>query len=173
LEQEGRLDSDQSGYGTNVVPLGMSRAELRDGFVRTMQELYEPAAYFQRFEDLYLAAGFRFGQARQCYWQKHRWKWLKAQAFELLRCMVLSWRVLHGVPEPRLRREYRRRLWRLLKVRRDLPTLFVFLIKCASHYHYYRMAQEISREETVTQNPFSMSSVQPGPLATGQSITVV
>ena len=41
-------------FGTNVIPLRISREELRDGYVRLMAELYEPEAYFDRVDDLYL-----------------------------------------------------------------------------------------------------------------------
>ena len=51
LAADGRLDEDdEPEFGTNVIPLGMTREELRDGYVRTMQDLYDPAAYFDRLE---------------------------------------------------------------------------------------------------------------------------
>src|SRR5262249_7275734 len=49
LANEGRLDlADTGAYGTNVVPLLMSREELRDGYVRVLNAIYEPEAYFER-----------------------------------------------------------------------------------------------------------------------------
>ena len=43
LASEGRLDLDDvPEFGTNVVPAGMTRGELRDGYVQLMQELYAP-----------------------------------------------------------------------------------------------------------------------------------
>ena len=43
LAGEGRLDgSDEPAFGTNVLPLRMSREELRDGYREVMRELYEP-----------------------------------------------------------------------------------------------------------------------------------
>src|SRR5437660_7298501 len=54
LAREGRLDpADETEFGTNVIPLRMTRGELRDGYVRLMHELYEPEAYFGRLEDLF------------------------------------------------------------------------------------------------------------------------
>ena len=46
LKQEGRLNDDDASdrYGTNVIPLGMSREELRDGFVQVMQTCYSADA---------------------------------------------------------------------------------------------------------------------------------
>ena len=63
LAEEGRLDLDDSEFGTNVIPLGMSQEEMRDGYVQLMQDLYEPDAYFQRFEALYVSGNFHFGRA--------------------------------------------------------------------------------------------------------------
>ena len=55
LQTEGRLDlDDDSGYGTNVIPLNMTREELREGYLQLMRDVYDPDAYFERLEDLYL-----------------------------------------------------------------------------------------------------------------------
>ncbi|HEV3260881.1 MAG TPA: radical SAM protein, partial [Gemmataceae bacterium] len=55
LAAEGRLDpADENEFGTNVIPAQMTREELRDGYVQVMHDLYEPDAYFERLEDLYL-----------------------------------------------------------------------------------------------------------------------
>ncbi len=80
LAAEGRLDPDDvPEFGTNVIPQGMSRAELRDGYLGLMRDLYEPDAYFNRLEDLYLRANFQFGQGRAAYLRKHPWAWLKGR----------------------------------------------------------------------------------------------
>ena len=51
-------------YGTNVIPLLMSREELRDGYIELMRDVYAPEAYFNRLDDLFLKDGFRFAMAR-------------------------------------------------------------------------------------------------------------
>ena len=62
LAAEGRLDSaDQPEFGTNVIPLQMSREELRDGYVRVLNELYDPEAYFDRTDALFLDPSFEIG----------------------------------------------------------------------------------------------------------------
>src|SRR5207253_1045942 len=61
LAGEGRLDAaDEPEFGTNVIPLQMSREELRDGYVQVMRDLYEPDAYFERLEELYLKKRIRY-----------------------------------------------------------------------------------------------------------------
>ena len=154
LSDNGRLAPEESEFGTNVMPLGMSREELRDGFVQLMQDLYEPNAYFERFESLYVAGDFTFGRPRARYWRRHPWARLKARAVELARCAFLCWRLIRHIPLPQLRREYRRRLWRLLKTRPDPSALFVFCLKCAVHYHHYRMAEQMAQGKTPPLNPF-------------------
>jgi radical SAM superfamily enzyme YgiQ (UPF0313 family) len=57
----GRLDlSENPAYGTNVIPLKMSRQALTEGYVRLMSSLYEPQAYFERLDDLYLRGKLEF-----------------------------------------------------------------------------------------------------------------
>jgi hypothetical protein len=59
-----------------------------------------------------------------------------------------------GVPEAALRREYRRRVWNLLKVRRNPGVLLIYMIKCAMHYHAYTMAQQMSTGRSRIVNSF-------------------
>ena len=113
-----------------------------------MRDLYEPNAYFERFESLYLAGGFTFGRPHTRYWQRHPWARFKARAVELARCAVLSWRLIRHISPPQLRREYRRRLWRLLRTWSDPSVLFVFSLKCHVHYHHYLMAEQMARGQT-------------------------
>jgi radical SAM superfamily enzyme YgiQ (UPF0313 family) len=154
LSDNGRLGAEESEFGTNVIPLGMSREELREGFVQLMRDLYEPNAYFERFESLYLTGGFTCGRPRSRYWQRHPWARLKARAVEIARCAVLCWRLSRRISQPQLRREYRRRLWRLLRTRADPSILFIFLLKCAVHYHHYLMAEQMAQGKTPPLNPF-------------------
>src|SRR5712692_3457556 len=52
LAAEGRLDpQDDSEFGTNAIPLQMSREELRDGYIKVISDLYEPEAFFGRLEE--------------------------------------------------------------------------------------------------------------------------
>jgi radical SAM superfamily enzyme YgiQ (UPF0313 family) len=155
LAGAGRLDGDdENPFGTNVIPLRMTREQLRDGYVRVMRELYEPAAYFERLESLYLEERFVFGQSRIDYWRKHPWTGLKAQATNLARSAYIAWQLFVHLPDRKLRAEYRRRIARFLKVRRDPAVLFVYLIKCAMHYHHYTMARQMADKDTPVVNSF-------------------
>src|SRR5262249_42018392 len=111
LERDGRLDpADVSEFGTNVIPLRMSREALRAGYQAVMSELYEPEAFFARVEDLYLRARIPYYPARR----RHTtlWRRLTQSARALVECVVLFARLMRHVPDPGLRREYRKRLLR-------------------------------------------------------------
>src|SRR5439155_12914757 len=125
---------DEPAYGTNVVPQRMGREELRAGYVRLLDELYEPAAYFGRLEDLWLRARVPYRPGRQRYWRGRPWPWdrLKSHAQNLAASAVLFGRLMRAVPDAGLRREYRRRLWRLVRSRPDPGLLFMYLLKCAT-----------------------------------------
>jgi radical SAM superfamily enzyme YgiQ (UPF0313 family) len=155
LAREGRLDpADEPEFGTNVIPLQMSRGELRDGYVRVMQDVYEPEAYFGRLEDLYLGGKWTWGKGVARYWHRHPWVWLKSQAGNAAMAAVLFGRLMRGVPEAALRREYRRRFWRLLRRRPDPNLAVLFLLKCAMHYHQYTMARQMAARRTAVVNSF-------------------
>jgi radical SAM superfamily enzyme YgiQ (UPF0313 family) len=153
LAQEGRLDtSDEPAYGTNVIPVQMTREELRDGYVQVMKDLYEPDAYFGRLEDLFIKGRIPFGKPVQKYWRRWPWRWLKAQALNVVIAVGLYWRLTVVVPERSLRQEYRRRLWRLLRARPDANLAILYLFKCAMHYHQWTMAREMASGRTPIYN---------------------
>jgi radical SAM superfamily enzyme YgiQ (UPF0313 family) len=155
LAEEGRLDpADQSEFGTNVIPSQISREELRDGYLWVMRELYEPDAYFDRIEDLYIRENLTVGLARERYWKRHPWMRVKAQAANTVRAVVLIGRLLRRIPDPLLRAQYRRRLWRLFKARRDPALMVIFAIKCALHYHYHVLTRSMTSGRSPVYNSF-------------------
>jgi radical SAM superfamily enzyme YgiQ (UPF0313 family) len=142
LRREGRLDpADWSEYGTNVVPLRMTREELREGYRKVMRELYEPGAFFERVEELYLRARMPYYTARR---HAPLWRRLAQQPRWLAESAVLFARLMRHVRDPALRREYRRRLLRLVRARPDVGLLHYYLIKCAMHFHYHMMVRRMA-----------------------------
>jgi radical SAM superfamily enzyme YgiQ (UPF0313 family) len=155
LQEEGRLDPcDQPEFGTNVIPLKMSREELRDGFVRVMTELYDSEAYFRRTEELFLEARLDVGPGRARYWKRHPWQHFKTEATFLAQAIGLYYRLMTGVPEAHLKREYRKRLWRFLKVRRNPGMLLVYMIHLAMHYHTHTIATQMASGRTAIVNSY-------------------
>ncbi len=155
LAEEGRLDyGDPPEFGTNVVPLKMSREELSDGYVRVMQELYEPRAYFDRVDSLFLDPEFHPGAAQRAAWRRHPWSRVKRQTLNALRAAVIYRRLMRRVKSPALRDEYRRRVRRALRQHPDPYYAFVYVLKCVMHYHYHQMLQELARKDRALVNTF-------------------
>jgi hypothetical protein len=145
LAAEGRLDpQDDSEFGTNAIPLQMSREDLRDGYIKVISDLYEPEAFFGRLEDLVLHGHLDYGRAVRRYWRDHPRAWFKTQAKNLVRSLVLFQRLMWGIPEASLRREYRRRLGRLLQFSRNPSLFLMYVIKCGLHYHQYTRAGQMA-----------------------------
>jgi radical SAM superfamily enzyme YgiQ (UPF0313 family) len=139
LKAVGRLnDSEDSAlFGTNVVPLGMQREELRQGFSQVMRSLYAPDAYFKRIDALFLDSGFKFAVHQLPYWRTHRWAWMKRLAGNYVKFLVLSARLLRRTEDEGLRARYRAQLKRIVRTRLSEPhILFIYAIKIAMHYHY-------------------------------------
>jgi len=155
LKAEGRLDeSDHSEFGTNVIPRQLSREALRDGYLTVMQKLYEPERYFARLESLFLEGNFRFGGARAQYWKKHPWIGAKEKTYYGVLALGLLARLMWTIPQPALRKEYRKRILRLLRVNRDPSVLFVYVIKCAMHFHHYTLSTSMSDGRSKVVNTF-------------------
>jgi radical SAM superfamily enzyme YgiQ (UPF0313 family) len=155
LTAENRLDlDDETAYGTNVIPLRMSREELREGYLDLMRDVYAPEAYFSRLDDLFLNGGFRFATARAQYWRRHPWSGLKAQTMNLVGFAGIYWRLMRKITDKPLRSEYRRRIRGLLRSRRDPSVLFSYVVKCAMHYHHHKMATQMSSQQTALINTF-------------------
>ena len=149
LAAEGRLDEDhEAEFGTNVIPASMSRDELRDGYVQLMQELYEPHAYFDRLDELFLQGNFRFSQTRAAYWRRHPWSWLRGNATQIARSRSSTGSSCMAFPRAAAA-NLSRRIARLLRSRRDPVVLFVYLLKCVIHYHLDTMVREMSTERRI------------------------
>ncbi len=100
LAAEGRLDhSDEPEFGTNIIPLQIGRQELRDGYLKVVNDLYDPETYFQRVEDLYLKEKMVVGQGRARYWRRHPLQRIKTETIFLAQAVGLFVRMMRGIPE--------------------------------------------------------------------------
>jgi radical SAM superfamily enzyme YgiQ (UPF0313 family) len=154
LAAEGRLDTaDVSEYGTNVVPLLMTREELLDGYLRVLNAIYEPKAYFERTEALFLEPWFDIGIKKKQYWLTTP-RFLPLEFIYLFKAIGLCFRLMTRVGEAHLRREYRQRLWRFLKVHRRPGLVLFYLFHMAMHYHAQYMAKRMASRELQLVNSF-------------------
>jgi radical SAM superfamily enzyme YgiQ (UPF0313 family) len=151
LAAEGRLDpSDDAaswgGFGTNVIPRRISREALRVGYIELMHDLYTPEAYFERLDELYLTAKLQVGRARSRYLRRHPLRRFKLNARLLAEAAAIFVMLMHGVSDAALRREYRRRLMRAALRRPEPEVIEDYAIKCAMHFHAYRIVQEMASQ---------------------------
>jgi radical SAM superfamily enzyme YgiQ (UPF0313 family) len=148
LKNEGRLDlEDDQAFGTNVIPLGMTRDELREGYIGLMRDLYDAEFYFERLENLFLTRRFNFDRARTAYWRRHPWKKWESKSFDALAAIGLFLRVMRNVPDPELRQIYRRRVTTMLRRRPDPNVLLICVFNCVAHYHHYTMSRQMVEEQ--------------------------
>jgi hypothetical protein len=76
------------------------------------------------------------------------------QTKNLITAVVLFGRLMRGIPEVRLRREYRKRLWRFIKARPDPNLAVLYVLKCALHYHQHTMAKQMATGHSPVYNSF-------------------
>ena len=155
LAASGRLDlADNPAEGTNVIPLQMTREALSDGYARLMAELYEPDAYFNRLDDLYVTGGIEIDRACQRYGAQHPW-WRRARvAQNCLEAFALMMRLSIGVREAPLRTTYRKRFLRALRVRRNPAIIRIYAINCAIHYHMHRLVRALQARDRAVLNTY-------------------
>ena len=166
LEKEGRLD--QSGYlgnsgvvSTNVIPKRIGRQELCDGYVKLMRDLYAPDAYFARMDAHFLNDKPIPPTARTRWLRRHPRQWLKSLPMAVGEIVYIATRMMQTIPDPALRREYRKRLWHVVRRRPTLRLLRAYVVGCAFHYHFTclidQMAAERAELPAADERPKAMS----------------
>jgi radical SAM superfamily enzyme YgiQ (UPF0313 family) len=144
LAREGRLDpSDRLVYGTNVIPLNLSREALRDGYLKVMADLHEPRAYFDRLDALYLDGSIEPERSRLRHLGRHPVRLAKLNLMWALEAAGIFLRLMRLAPQKELRRIYRQRLWRMLRRRPSPVVMQIYAIKCAMHFHAHTMIADM------------------------------
>jgi radical SAM superfamily enzyme YgiQ (UPF0313 family) len=148
LAAEGRLDlSDAPAYGTNVLPSQMSREALSRGFVRLMAELYEPDAFFNRLDELYLTGRAELDRGWQDYAARYPWRGRRRHFRMLLEAFGLMGSLSLGVQDRKLWSVYRHRFWRFFRARPSPVMLRAYALRCAIHYHMHRLVRVLQGAE--------------------------
>ena len=145
LLKEDRLDlADVHQFGTNVIPKQMTRQELRDGYLATMREAYEPAVYFDRLDQLFLRDGFKFRTFETPYFRSRPLLRARHTAFFFVGFLFVFWKLMRGTPDANLRRIYRGRIFNAMRQRFTSPVIYFFYaIKCAMHFHHHKMTTDM------------------------------
>lgn len=152
LMQERRLDlEDKSPFGTNVIPVRMTRQELTSGYVKTMREIHESASFFGRVDHLYLDKIVdKQGLGSTIYLKGHPVFALKMNFRYLIGCALLFLRLMRHVESQPLRCEYRLRIWRFIRACPEPLMILKYIAKCAFHYHAYRLTENLREGRMVS-----------------------
>jgi Domain of unknown function (DUF4070) len=151
LLSEGRLDNggEMADFGTistNVLPKRISRRALCDGYLELMQELYTTDSYFGRLDAMYLYGEPTSPSGRTRYLRRHPWLRLKSVMWSAVEVTAVFALLMRGIPCAELRRDYRRRLWNVVRQRPQIGLLRVYVIKCALHFHFDRLITQMVAE---------------------------
>jgi radical SAM superfamily enzyme YgiQ (UPF0313 family) len=152
LEAEGRLDNaaaDDPNVATNVIPLRMTREEMRDGWVDLMDRLYDAKSYFGRFDALFVEGRLALGSAKMGWLRRHRpLAYAKNQALTVAAALGMLVRIWADPRTAADRPVYARHLLRLLAAGRPPRYLFQFAWKCILHTHFATMTRRMVRGES-------------------------
>ena len=152
LMAEGRLDNEAAEdprIATNVVPLRMTREEMRDGWVELMDRLYDPESFFERFAALYIDNDFKLGTAKMDWLKKHRpFIYYKQHLMIALGTLAMLQRIWSDPRTRPFRPVYSRYLKRMLKARRPIRHYFQFAARCVMHTHFAIMTRQMVRGES-------------------------
>lgn len=151
LEREGRLDSsgELANFGTistNVVPARLDRDVLCEGYLKLMRDIYEPDAFFDRLDSVYLHGKQRPPLGGELYFRHDFRRRVKKMAWSALETGYILVQLMRTVPDPSQRSVYRRRLWKLVLRRPRLSLLRLYAVKCAQHYHIDRLIDQMTLE---------------------------
>ena len=155
LEAANRLDpTDHPRYGTNVIPLRMTRETLSEGYAQLMASLYDPPAYFSRLDELYLTARIPIERGWQGYAAEHPWLWRVRNLNLWLGAFLGLAFILARIPDQSLRMVYLRECWRAVRVRRNALVTMIYVLRCATHYHLHRLVLALSARDRPLVNTF-------------------
>jgi radical SAM superfamily enzyme YgiQ (UPF0313 family) len=155
LAAEGRLDlADRPEFGTNVIPLQLSREELLEGYLRVLHDLYEPDAYFARTDALFLNPAFEIGITKKRRWWRISARWMASEVRNAVEALGLFSRLMNRIADPRLRLEYKKRFRRFIKIHRRPGLVLFYVFHMAMHYHVWKLANNMAARESQLVNSY-------------------
>ena len=148
LAREGRLDtSDSPDHGTNVLPLQMNREALSRGYVRLMTDLYDPTAFFDRVDELWIRGPLMTEPGWRRFAAERPWLRLRKQARSWIEAVVVTARMILQLHDHSLRRLYLGRVIGALRRRPDGVLLRLYAIRCAMHFHLHALTRQLRTQD--------------------------
>jgi radical SAM superfamily enzyme YgiQ (UPF0313 family) len=158
LADEGRLDfADEPEYGTNVIPLQMSRDELRDGYLEVLREVHDVNAFFDRLDELFIHERMYIGNRQPQYydyWRKHPFQWIKGQVYDQAAAYYAYRRLKKQVTDPAILAVYEQRIDNMFRHRKEGGVRFYYVVKAMIHWHVHRMVTSFVTGERKLVNSF-------------------
>jgi radical SAM superfamily enzyme YgiQ (UPF0313 family) len=155
LAKAGRLDlADEPEFGTNVMPVKMSRERLSRGFIELMAQLYDSRAYFDRVDDLYGAGRIVIDKGWQGYASDHPWARRRHEARLWLEAFGLMARLATKIPDSTLRNTYLRRFWVFVRARPEPAVARIYALKCAVHWHMHQFVRLLAARDRPPVNTY-------------------
>jgi radical SAM superfamily enzyme YgiQ (UPF0313 family) len=155
LAKAGRLDlTDEPEFGTNVLPVKMSREALSRGFIDLMAELYESEAYFDRVDDLYGSGRIVIDKGWRDYAVSHPWARRRHHARLWLEALGLMARLAIKIPDPVLRKTYLSRFWAFVRSRPEPAVARIYALKCAVHWHMHQFVRLLAARDRPPVNTY-------------------
>jgi len=155
LAEAGRLDPvDNPSYGTNVLPLQMSREALSRGYVRLMADLYEPDQFFDRVDELWVTGPVEAEPGWRRFAATRPWARLRKHTRSWLEAFALTASIMVQLRDRSLRKIYFRRFFAALRQRPDGILLRTYALKCALHCHFHQVAGELQAHDRALLNTF-------------------
>ncbi|AGA26070.1 B12-binding domain-containing radical SAM protein [Singulisphaera acidiphila] len=152
LEAAGRLDNaaaDDPRIATNVIPLLMSREEMRDGWLDLMDRLYDAENYFERFDELFIKGKLPLASAKMRWLRRHKpLAYLKNQTLTILGALGMLFRLWTDPRTKPYRPVYAKYLRKMILSGRPPRYLFQFAWKCILHTHFATMTRQMVRGES-------------------------
>jgi radical SAM superfamily enzyme YgiQ (UPF0313 family) len=155
LAAEGRLDeADESRYGTNVLPAQMSREALSRGYVELMGQLYEPQAYFERLDALFLGQRIELDSGWQQYAAQHPWRRRRRHLRFWLEAYGLMGSLLLGIRNRSLRAVYFQQFRRFMRARPSAVMARAYALRCAIHFHMHQLVRVLRSDKRALLNTY-------------------
>jgi len=143
------LGALSSFHAAHPMRMGMSREELRDGWVELMDRLYDAENYFERFAALYIDNNFTLGGRKMSWLRRHRpFTFFRQHALIVLGTLIILGRIWSDPRTRPFRPVYARYLRRMLRARRPVRHLFQFATRCVMHTHFAIMTKQMACGES-------------------------
>ena len=117
----------------------MTIEELRDGYFALLDDLYHPDAFFARMDAMCFETGWLPAPGRTRYLRRHPLRRLRLRVRAGIEALYIFVQLMRRVPNPMLRRRYRRQLLKVLTRRPNPRLVRIYAMFCALHFHYDKL----------------------------------